>query len=288
VTTGRARRDHDKSAWRDHDMSAWRDHDMSAWRDHDDQPTSRPEPPGPEAAAFYAPIGDFQGAEYRRNAFAQATAAEAAALSDRLRIGPGASVLDVGCGDARHLRWLAREAGARGVGVDVSAGLLAAAAAAVREEGCAGAVRLLRADARRLPIREGAFDAAYSVCQGGFGTHPHTDRDVLDGVVRAVRRGGRVAFTAFHALFAVRHLVPGDAFDPHRLVHHQESEVIGPDGQRRRFDLWTSSYTAREVAELASAAGLDVLHVDGCEPGRYGDEGLALDDPELLVVGVRR
>ena len=50
---------------------------------------------------------------------------------------------------------------------------------------------------------------AWTLCQGAFGTHPATDPDVLAGVASCVRPGGLVVVTAFHALFAVRHLVDG-------------------------------------------------------------------------------
>jgi hypothetical protein len=113
---------------------------------------------------------------------------------------------------------------------------------------------------------------------------------VVAGLAAAVRPGGVVALTCFHALFAARHLAPGDAFDPVALVHHQVAEVRGPDHTRRRFELWTAAYTAREAARLASDAGLEVVSVRGVEPGAYGrrSEGeVALDDPELLVIARR-
>ncbi len=261
----------------------------SSWRDHADRPVVVPDPPGADDAPFYEPIGDFQGADYRRNAFAMGTRAEAAALAARLGLGPGSRVLDVGCGDGRHLRALA-PIGVTGLGVDISRGLVEAATAAARAEGLDD-LRFVVGDARRLEavdeVGAGGFDAAWSLCQGGFGTSPATDPDVLRGLVRAVRPGGTVAFTAFHALFAARHLVEGDAFDPVHLVHHQTSEVRGPDDARRRFDLWTAAYTVTDVVRLAEDAGLVVRGVWGAEPGRYDGTGVGLDDPELLVVGAR-
>jgi SAM-dependent methyltransferase len=257
------------------------------WRDHQDRPVDAPEVPGPDEPAFYQVIGDFQRGLYRRNAFARGTPHEVAALRRRLGLAPGDLVLDVGCGDARHLRLLAA-AGVRGVGVDVSAGLLAAGRDAARRDGVAGGLRFVRGDARRLPVGDAAVDAALCLCHGGFGTSPETDAQVVAGLARAVRPGGRVAFTAFHALFAARHLVPGDAFDPARLLHHQVAEVVGPDAERRRFDLWTATYTAREARAVATTAGLEVVEVVGCEPGRYDGDGVGLDDPELLVVATGR
>jgi hypothetical protein len=60
----------------------------------------------------------------------------------------------------------------------------------------------------------GTFDVAWSLCQGALGTSPVSDPVVLAGLAGAVRPGGTVVVTFFHALFAARHLAPGDAFDP--------------------------------------------------------------------------
>lgn len=261
-----------------------------SWRDHADQPVDVPAPPGPDDAPFYEPIGDFQGELYRRNAFAMGTRAEVGALAHHLHLHEGDRLLDVGCGDGRHLRGLAAAHGVGGLGVDISAGLVAAATRAATEEGLTG-VTFLQGDARRLDelpeVAAGGFDAAVTLCQGGFGTSPATDPDVLRSLARAVRLGGRVAFTAFHALFAARHLTPGDAFDPVHLVHHQTSEVRGPDDTSRRFSLWTAAYTVRDVVRLAEDAGLEVVTLAGAEPGRYDGVGVRLDDPELLVIARR-
>ncbi|WP_052664991.1 SAM-dependent methyltransferase [Nitriliruptor alkaliphilus] len=263
-----------------------------SWRSHDDRPIAVPGVPGADEQAFYVPIGDFQGGEYRRNAFAAGTAEEVASLTSVLDLRAGTRVLDVGCGDARHLRALAAEPGVDGVGIDVSPALVDAAREAARDAGIGVDVRV--GDARTLSADLGAeagtFDVAWSLCQGGFGTSPATDPDVLAGLAAAVHPGGLVALTLFHALFAARHLAPGDAFDPVHLVHHQVSEVHGPDHQRRRFDLWTASYTVRDAVRLLDAAGLDLVSVRGVEPGGYGrraDGEVGLDDPELLVVARR-
>lgn len=255
---------------------------MSAWRDHRDEGVARPEPPGADEPAFYAAVGDHQGDRYRRNAFARHTGDEVDALHAWLRLAPDHLVLDVGCADGRHLRSLA-ERGVRGLGVDVSTRLVAAARRSAAADGVVDRVAFVRGDARRLPVRDAGVNAAICVMQGGLGTHPDIDRDVVAGLARAVRPGGRLALTFFHALFAARNLAPGDALDPVRLVHHQVSEVRGPGG-RDRFDLWSSAYTAREAAGLVSRAGLEVEHLAGCEPGRYDAAVVRLDDPELLLV----
>jgi SAM-dependent methyltransferase len=264
----------------------------ASWRTHDDAAADVPPVPGGDEVAFYVPIGDFQGADYRRNAFATGTAEEVATLTVVAGLAAGTRVLDVGCGDARHLRALTRDPGVDGVGVDVSPGLVDAARAAAVADGVGIDVRV--GDARTLAVDLGAaagtFDVAWSLCQGGLGTSPATDPAVLDGLAAAVRPGGLVVVTLFHALFAARHLAPGDAFDPVHLVHHQVSEVHGPDHTRRRFDLWTASYTVRDAVHALTDAGLEVVDVRGVEPGGYGRRGageVGLDDPELLVTARR-
>lgn len=245
----------------------------------------RPAPPGAAREPFYVPIGAFQGELYARNAFAQGTDAEVEALIARADLHPSSRVLDVGCGDGRHLRALVSH-GVRGVGVDASPALIEAARRADEPS-----VTFVIGDARDLgsvpEVAPGSFDAAWSLCQGGFGTHPGTDRRVMQGLADAVRPGGIVVVTAFHALFAVRHLAPGDAFDPVSLTHHQLSEVRGRDGARADFDLWTAAYTVRDLLALAREIGLQPVAIAGCEPGRYGSNEVRLDDPELLLTARR-
>ncbi|MFP4311312.1 MAG: class I SAM-dependent methyltransferase [Nitriliruptoraceae bacterium] len=263
----------------------------ASWRDHRDQPTTAPDVPGPDTPAFYLDIGQFQGEHHDRNAFAAGTEEEVAALTTLLGLGPGTRVLDVGCAEGRHLRMLGLR-GIVGTGVDVSPALVRAGQHAAAEAGAA--IELAVADARRLETwlqdRAGTFDVAWSLCQGGLGTSPVTDPAVVAGLAAAVRPGGTVALTLFHALFAARHLAPGDAFDTLGLVHHQRSEVRGPDHARRQVDLWTTAYTARDAARLVSDAGLELCSIRGVEPGAYGRRcagEVALDDPELLVIARR-
>lgn len=267
-----------------------------SWRDHRDRAVDAPPVPGPNEPAFYVPIGDLQAGDYRRNAFVMGTDEELAALRRILRttidVRASTRVLDVGCGDARHLRTLALD-GVLGTGVDVSPGLIGAARDAAARAGVE--VDLVVGDARELSSvlgrRMGTFDVVWSLCQGALGTSPATDPFVLRGMADALRPGGVAVITLFHALFAARHLAPGDAFDPIHLVHHQRTEVRGPDHARETFDLWTASYTVRDAVRLLDEVGLEVVSVRGVEPGAYGhraDGEVGLDDPELLVVARAR
>ena len=250
----------------------------SRWSTADGDPVSAPEPPA--AGSFYGPIGDWQGAEHERNAFTRGTEAEVTFLVQALRLQPGALLVDVGCGTGRHARAL-RPQGIRVVGVDLSSGLLRAAAA----RDCGGWVQ---ADARRLPVRTGAADAVMSVCQGGFGITPGGDEQVFAEMVRVLRPGGTLVLTAFSLAFATRWLVAGDAFDVERGLLYTAADVRGADGASERFDLWTQCYSGGHLRLLAETAGLAVEGVYGVEPGDYGRRAPTLRDPELLLVACKR
>ena len=251
---------------------------MTTWSGPDGTPVEAVEPP--PAGSYYGPIGDWQGLSYERNAFTKGTANEVAFLRGELALQPGATIIDVGCGTGRHARALA-ESGIDVIGVDLSAGLLRAAAQQRRG-------RWVQADAQRLPLATASADVVWSLCQGGFGITPGSDETVFAEMVRILKPGGRLALTAFSLAFATRWLAPGDAFDVDRGLLYTRADVRGRDGASRTFDLWTQCYSAPHLRLLAQQAGLAVDGVYGVEPGDYSRRAPRLNDPELLVVATRQ
>lgn len=253
------------------------------WTDADGRPVEVPDPP--PAGSHYAAIGAFQGASYHRNAFAQGTGQEVEVLADVLDIAEEDLLLDVGCGNGRHVAAFAAR-GVRAVGLDVSAPVLAGG-----DFDPTGAVprRVVCGDSGALPFPDGAFDAVMSVCQGGFGLSASADARAMAEWHRVLRPGGRVALTAFSLVFAARFLGPGEAIDVDRGMHHHLAEVRGPDGESRRFDLWTAAYTPAHLRLVLSSAGFDVLGAAGVDPGAYqASRPPTLGDPELLMWARRR
>ncbi|ACL64047.1 Methyltransferase type 11 [Anaeromyxobacter dehalogenans 2CP-1] len=103
---------------------------------------------------------------------------------------PGPRVLDLGIGPGTGAVEMARAApGTRHVGLDRSATMLRRAARAAR----AGAVTLplVRGDALRLPVRDGALDGATGHSVLYLLPDPAA---ALEELHRALRPGGRVAF----------------------------------------------------------------------------------------------
>ena len=218
-------------------------------------------------------LADHARHAYLRYSFTRGSEQEVAFLVDALELRPGMRVLDVGCGPGRHAHALA-SFGVEVVGIDISAAFLTAA----------GAGPWVRADARRLPFFPRCFDAAVSLCQGGFGLlGGHEDESVLAQMAESVKGGGRVAVSAFSAYFAVRHLEPGDTFDAGAGVNHERAEVRDPDGRVAAFDLWTTCFTPRELRLMARAAGMRVTGLWSVRPGAYGRRPPDLDHPEFLL-----
>ena len=241
-------------------------------------------PRAPEHPWFNA-LARFLGPAYLRNAFTKGTEQEVDFLVDALGLEPAARVLDVGCGPGRHSLALARR-GFSCVGIDASPEFVDLARAAATEAGLDA--RFEVRDVRDLD-HDGTFDATICLCQGGFGLlGGRDDGDVFARIARSVHPGGGLAVSAFSSYFALRFLEEGETFDPETSVLHERSTLRDELGVEREFDLWTTCFTARELALLAARSGVDVEGIHGVAPGRYRVASPDLESPELLLVGRRR
>jgi len=226
---------------------------------------------------WFEAMAEHLGPAYLRYSFTKGTEQEVDFLVVALGLRAGERVLDVGCGPGRHAHALAQ----RGMlvhGVDIAAPFVELARA-----GAPAGATFERLDARDLPWT-GEFDAAISLCQGAFGLDAAGDGDVLAGMARSLRPGGRMAVSAFSAYFQVRWLEEGDTFDAGAGVNHERSVLRGPDGEEATFDAWTTCFTPRELRLLAERAGLVVRAVHSVAPGAYGAEPPSLATPELLLI----
>lgn len=105
------------------------------------------------------------------------------ALLERLRLAPGARLLDVGCGKAHMLVRAARKYGVNGIGIEPNADFLKAAPSQ-------NGVTLHPVKVQEVPLQSESFDAA--LCIGS--THAFgTFRDALSGLAALVASGGRLA-----------------------------------------------------------------------------------------------
>lgn len=106
-------------------------------------------------------------------------------FAEHLR-GDEACILDLGCGPGRFCADIARQTGARVVGLDPTAGLLALAPHDPR-------VAYLRAPGEQIPVRDGAFDAVW-VCQVLGGIVEDAALAATAAEIRRVLRKGGLLF----------------------------------------------------------------------------------------------
>lgn len=122
---------------------------------------------------------------------------------DRLGVGTGDRVLDVGCGAGRHSIEASRR-GATAVALDMAVGELrstragvSAAEAMLGDRLAGGPPRGVSADAGRLPFADGTFDV---VIASEVLEHIPADAAAMAELARVVRPGGRVAVTVPRAM----------------------------------------------------------------------------------------
>jgi SAM-dependent methyltransferase len=122
------------------------------------------------------------------------------------QVHPGDVVLDLACGAGRWLPHL-EAAGARAIGVDLSADLLAQAAR-LRQE-CGASFAILRGNMLQVPLRDASCDLALSLFTSfGYFETRQEDLAMLREVRRVLRPHGLLLLDVFNAQRVRRELVP--------------------------------------------------------------------------------
>ena len=111
---------------------------------------------------------------------------------ERVGVGPGQILLDVGCGTGTPALRAARALGCRAVGLTVSGAQVVRARDLARGAGLAHRVDFLMADAGALPFGDAVFDGAWAL-ESIF--HVEDRRAALREVRRVLRPGARVVLT---------------------------------------------------------------------------------------------
>ncbi len=230
---------------------------------------------------------DAHAPVYNENIFTKNTLAEVDFLIEELGLAPGAAILDVGCGTGRHAVELAGR-GYAVTGVDLSAGMLAQAAAAAKVAGVA--VELVHADATNFSL-PGKYDAAICLCEGSFGLLGQGDDPVdqplaiLSNISRCLKPGAKALLTVLSASRLFRMHTDADVaegcFDPLSIAESSDAPAqqgMAPLPVRER------GFVGTELSLLCRLAGLTIENMWGGTAGNWGHRPLELDEYEIMLV----
>ncbi|MCI4330762.1 MAG: class I SAM-dependent methyltransferase [Thermoplasmata archaeon] len=160
----------------------------------------------------------------------------------------GRDVLELGCGAARWSVALARR-GARAVGLDFSSAQLDRAQGVVAKSGAR--VRLIRASAEAVPIRDGTFDLIF--CDWGAMTFCDPQRTVPE-CARLLRPGGRLVFATASPIAT--------------LAWNLRSDRISPKLRRDYFGLHRIDFPKEVNFQLPYGAWIALFRENGLQVER--------------------
>jgi SAM-dependent methyltransferase len=166
-------------------------------------------------------------------------------LVKELAIGPADSVLDVCCGEGGSAVWLARNIGARLVGIDILQAAVESARRRAAREGVLASCAFLRANLFSLPFRDESFDVVFGQDADGFA---HGQRIVaFRECFRVLRPGGR---------FQVQHWIPW--LDAPPAVTERFDQVQVEVGYPSHADVHAEAY----LQAMRAASFHDVRAID--------------------------
>lgn len=216
-----------------------------------------------ESPTHRAIFREVYGAEYPEEALPLGfiTTTLLRRIAQAIAVGPGHTIIDLGCGRGGPSLWVARETGASVVGIDMSPVAIAHASQRAREFGVEGRAQFATGDLLALRCAPAAFDAAMSV-DVLWVLAPHTVL-ALREFARVLKPGARLAFTSWErdlsppgyppAVSDLRPLLPEAGFE---VELYEEM----PDAETQRRAIYQRYIERQEaLARELGAEGVQLL-----------------------------
>lgn len=213
---------------------------------------------------------------------------------EKLGVQPGARILDLCCGQGRHLLDLMRR-GYELVGLDLSEYMLSKCREAAAKEGIEPS--LIRADMRELDFTA-EFDAVINLWTSfGYLESEDEDQKVLDGVSRALKWDGRFFLDVSNRDGLMKRyterrwqdnargdiVIIDSRFDCMTGRNNVREITIRADGRRTENTHSLRMYTYQELEGMLKNAGLTIESVWG----DYDSSAFTLASKRMLVISVK-
>lgn len=208
--------------------------------------------------------------------------------AERLRLNVSDRLLDLCCGNGRHLAHLLKHT-PKCTGLDYSAALLAMAAQNTRSR-----ASLVRADMRRLPFHETFTVVVNFFTSFGYFLDDDDNEAAARHLARALKPGGRFMIDFLNAPFVEESLVPESEktrgeyriFEKRwiddRARRVNKNTVVERNGVR--VSITNESVRLYELAELEAMLGRYALEIMAVY-GNYNGHALTIDQPRMILIG---
>jgi SAM-dependent methyltransferase len=226
----------------------------SAWADQFNRVFVAPSRRGVEARVWRAVYGDEYPAEADPYSFT--TRSELARIARELRVGPGHTVADIGCGRGGPGLWVAQATGADLVGVDIAATALGHAARRAEQLGLAARTRFQEGEFAATGLGSESMDGVMSIDVLLFAPDKAA---AAEEIARVLRPDARFVFTSWDCHAPLRERPP--QVDDHRPLLEAAGFAVEvyeetPEWERHQRALAEGMLAAREdvAAEEGAAA----------------------------------
>jgi ubiquinone/menaquinone biosynthesis C-methylase UbiE len=181
----------------------------------------------------------------------------------RYGVGPGRTLLDLGCGKGREACALAKQLGCHVIGVDALPGTLHLARDRISSEGLEGQVSLVCGSVEALPLPDGSVDFVW--CRDTL-NHTADLARTLAECARVLRPAGRMMN---YSALKTDWLEPGEerrvtqplGINPATLVATQVAEAFQAAGLRILEQATTDQRDSRYHEEIDPNGGRDVMRL---------------------------